>query len=150
MASITQQLPTVTNRLLWRKLVWRHARLPVVLVVGCALITILSLPYLHLDSQSNNMASEIDELSRRRIRLSREVSELQRQLATKGSLTNLTRRAISLGLQEDPQINTLVVDYEMRGPDPDSPSSAIAQSLDRLRAFVNGSRGELDNVSRQP
>ena len=145
MASITQQLPTVTPRVLWRKTFWRHARVPVVLVLGCALITALSLPYLHLDSQSNNMACEVTELSRRRAELRREVNELERQLATRASLSNMAKRAVALGLQENPEIRVLVVDYELDEPDP-YPSSPIAQSLDWFKAFLNGSRDELTDT----
>ena len=141
MASVMQQLPTVTHRILWRKTFLRHARLPMAFVLGCALVTALSLPYLHLDSQSNNMASEITELSRRRVELKRQVSELQRQLAAKGSLSNVTKRAIALDLQESPQISVLVVDYEPLERAPDAPSP-IAQSLDWFKAFVGGSRDE--------
>ena len=137
MASITQQLPIVTPRDLWRKTFWRHARIPVIHILGCALVTALSLPYLHLDSQSNNMANEIIRQSWRRAELRREVSELQRQLATLGSLSNMTKRAAALGLQEDPEINVLAVDYQQSAPSGTDSPSPIAQSLDWFKALLN-------------
>ena len=141
MASITHRFPGITRETLLRRNLRRHWQAPVAFVLICVAVTAISIPYLHLEAQVNNMAYDVVELGLQRADLRRQVAELERQLAEARSAANIAKGADDLGLGRSDLVLVLPVDMDQGLPVEASALDRLAGDFSRWRdTWLSGNR----------